>query len=65
MQMGFPGGASGKRTHLPVQGIKGMRVQSWVGKIPWRGRHGNLPWLPFPSPEDLPNPGIEPRSPTL
>ena len=21
--------------------------------------------LPFPSPEDLPNPGIEPRSPTL
>ena len=24
----------------------------------WRG-------LPFPSPRDLPNPGIEPRSPTL
>ena len=22
-------------------------------------------WLPFPSPGDLPNPGIEPRSPTL
>ena len=21
--------------------------------------------MPFPSPEDLPNPGIEPRSPTL
>ena len=22
-------------------------------------------WLPFPSPGDRPNPGIEPRSPTL
>ena len=22
-----------------------------------------LAWLPFPSPEDLPNPGIEPKSP--
>ena len=25
----------------------------------WKGQK------PFPSPEDLPNPGIEPRSPTL
>ena len=24
-----------------------------------------LEWVPFPSPGDLPNPGIEPRSPTL
>ena len=24
-----------------------------------------LEWLPFPSPGGLPNPGIEPRSPTL
>ena len=24
-----------------------------------------LEWLPFPSPEDLPNPGIEPGSPAL
>ena len=24
-----------------------------------------LEWVAFPSPEDLPNPGIEPRSPTL
>ena len=24
-----------------------------------------LEWLPFPSPEDLPDPGNEPRSPTL
>ena len=24
-----------------------------------------LEWVAFPSPEDLPNPGIEPRSPAL
>ena len=24
-----------------------------------------LEWVPFPSPGDLPNPGIEPRSPSL
>ena len=24
-----------------------------------------LEWIPFPSPGDLPNPGIEPRSPSL
>ena len=24
-----------------------------------------LEWVPFPSPGDLPNPGIKPRSPTL
>ena len=24
-----------------------------------------LKWVAFPSPEDLPNPGIEPRSPAL
>ena len=24
-----------------------------------------LKWVPFPSPEDLPDPGIEPRSPAL
>ena len=28
-------------------------------------RHEYWSWLPFPSPGDLPNPGIEPRSPAL
>ena len=28
-------------------------------------RHEYWSGLPFPSPEDLPNPGIEPGSPTL
>ena len=34
--------------------------------FPWtvfRQEYGNV--LPFPSPEDLPNPGIEPASPTF
>ena len=28
-------------------------------------RQGYWSGLPFPSPEDLPHPGVEPRSPTL
>ena len=28
-------------------------------------RQEHWSWLPFPSPGDLPSPGIEPRSPTL
>ena len=37
-------------------------------KIPWteeRCRQEYRSGLPFPSPEDLPNPGIEPGSPAL
>ena len=32
---------------------------------PWNPRQGYWRGLPFPSPGDLPNPGIKPRSPTL
>ena len=32
---------------------------------PWDSAGKNMSGLPFPSPEDLPNPGIEPRSPAL
>ena len=32
---------------------------------PWNSQARILEWVPFPSPGDLPNPGIEPRSPTL
>ena len=28
-------------------------------------RHESWDWLPFPSPRDLPNPGIKPGSPAL
>ena len=40
------------------------------GSLPGFSVHGIfqarvLEWLPFPSPGDLPNPGIEPRSPAL
>ena len=48
----------------------------WLFAIPWTVAHQAPPsmefsrqeyWsgLPFPSPGDLPNPGMEPRSPTL
>ena len=48
----------------------------WLFATPWTVAHQAPPsmgfsrqeyWngLPFPSPEDFPNPGIEPRSPTL
>ena len=38
---------------LPCSSVQGISRQEY-----WSG-------LPFPSPEDLPNPGTEPRSPTL
>ena len=34
--VGFPSGASGKRTRLPVQETKRHGFSPWVGKIPWR-----------------------------
>ena len=39
-------------TAWPIQSMKSSRPEYWSG------------W-PFPSPRDLPNPGIEPRSPAL
>jgi len=36
----------------------GFSVHGFLRQEYWRG-------LPFPSPGDLPDPGIEPRSPTL
>ena len=32
---------------------------------PWNSPARILEWVAFPSPGDIPNPGIEPRSPTL
>ena len=44
-------------------------VTLWaVAHAPWSmgfSRHEYWSGLPFPSPGDLPDPGIEPRSPTL
>ena len=60
------------RSHLNVTGLKVKVVQSCrLFEIPWttqsvefsRPEYQN--GQPFPSPGDLPNPGIEPRSPTL
>ena len=36
---GFPGGASDKEMTCQCRRLK--RFPSWVGKIPWRGGHGN------------------------
>ena len=52
--MGFPGGSAIKNQPAYTR----PRFDPWVKKILWSG-------LPFPSPEDLPNPGFKPRSPGL
>ena len=43
---------SDSATPWTIQSMEFSRPESWSGQ-------------PFPSPGDLPNPGIEPRSPTL
>ena len=66
--------------HLHVESKVKVRVKSlsrvWLFATPWTVAHQAPPsmgfsrqgyWsgLPFPSPGDLPNPGIKPRSPAL
>ena len=36
INMGFPGGASGKEPTCQCRRCKRCRFESWVGKIPWR-----------------------------
>ena len=71
--LGFPGGTSGKESTCQH---KRCRFGPQVGKTPWIADYQAPPsmgfsrqeyWsgLPFPPPEDLPNPGIEPGSLTL
>jgi len=38
--MGFPGGASGKNTCLPMQEMQEMQVRCLAGRSPGKG-HGN------------------------
>ena len=59
--LGFPGGSAGKESAHNVGDlglIPGWRRSSEEGQDYWGG-------LPFPTPGDLPNPGIKPRSPML
>ena len=44
--------AAPRQAPLPGSSVHGMFQEYWSG-------------LPFPSPTDIPNPGIEPVSPTL
>ena len=74
---GFPCGSAGEESACNVgeKEVKSLsRVQLFA--TPWTVAHQAPPsmefsrqeyWsgLPFPSPGDLPDPGIEPRSPTL
>ena len=80
IQKGHPGYlCCSKRVTLilnfPSSEVK-LLSRVWVFATPWTAAHQALPsmgfsrqeyqsGLPFPSPGDLPNPGIEPRSPTL
>ena len=73
MRKGFPGGTSGKESEKKkVKSLSHVRLFA----TPWTVAHQAPPsmgfsrqeyWggLPFPSPGDLPHPGIKPRSPTL
>ena len=41
--LGFPGGTSGKESHLQCRRCKRCVLNPWVGKIPWRRK-----WWPTP-----------------
>ena len=67
--MGFPGGSVVKQKKVKVKSLSRVRLLA----TPWTVSHQAPPsmgfsrqeyWsgLPFPSPGDLPNPGIEPGS---
>ena len=43
LNMGFPGGASGKEPAYQCRRPKRCRFHAWVGKIPWRRA-----WQPTP-----------------
>jgi len=36
MDLGFPGGTSGKKPTYQCRRLKRHRFNPWVGKIPWR-----------------------------
>ena len=45
--------------------VKQLSCNGKINKIKKKKKKEYWSWLPFPSPEDLPDPGIEPRSPAL
>ena len=70
--MGFPGGASGKESEsenevaqLCLTLCDPMNYSLRDSSIHGICKQENWSGLPFPSPGDLPNPGIEPVSPAL
>ena len=77
MPVGSPSQKPTYHTHMPKhQHFPFVHTVMLIFVIPWTAAYQAPPsmglsrqeyWtgLPFPSPGDLPNPGIEPRSPTL
>ena len=68
--LGFPGGANGKESESESDVAQSCLAKPWTVAYqapPSVGFSRQEYWsgLPFPSPGDLPNPGIEPRSPAL
>ena len=71
--MAFPGKNTGVGCHVLLQGI--FLTQGWSPCLPhWRhilyhlshqGSPRILEWVAYPFPEELPNLGIKPESPTL
>ena len=70
--LGFPGGSAGKESacnagdlgSIPGSGRFPWRRERVPSPVFWPGEFHGL-YSPFPSPGDLPNPGIKPRSPAL
>ena len=69
----FPGKNTGVGYHALLQGIfptqglnPGLLHCGWIlYQLSYKGSPRILEWVAYPSPGDLPNPGIEPGSPAL
>ena len=56
-----PSGSAVKNQPAMQETCRRHKFDPWVSQLYYNTGMGK----PFPSPEDLPNPGVEPRSPTL
>ena len=63
VRLGFPRWFSGKESIYQCRGCRIHGFDPGLAKIPWRREW--QPWLPFPPPGYVPDPVIQPASPTL
>ena len=52
-------------THSSILAWKIPWTEIWLATVHGILQERILEWVPFPSPGDLPDPGVEPRSPAL